>query len=116
MKKLDGHALTKHVGNTSEAALKALRKGTNAISSFHTQDEAVKAVTAALKDPDVMAKIAYKMSLQDTAKFPVDFDVGKTIGVKIPKDSNKIVNCSKVRVIIQQTSETEFYIKTAFPI
>ena len=116
MKKLDGHALTKHVGNTSEAALKAIRKGTNAISSFYTQDDAVKAVTSALKDPDVTAKIAYKMSLQDTSKFAVEFDVGKTIGVKIPKDSDKIVKCSKVRVIIQQTSDTDFYVKTAFPI
>ena len=116
MTKLDGHALTKHVGNTTDASLKAIRKGTNAISSFYKQDEAVAAVTTALKDPDVMATIAYKMSLKDTTKFAVEFDIGKIIGVKIPKGADNIIKCSKIRIIIQKISDTEFYVKTAFPI
>lgn len=118
--KLDGHALTKHVGNVSDEALQGLRYVTKsgvkgAISSFYTEEEALKIIEAALKDNNTIATIAAGIN-SSSYKFPIDFNYGKTTGVHIAKNSDTVTTVNKVRIVIQPISKTEFYIKTAYPI
>ncbi|MBE5822385.1 MAG: hypothetical protein E7311_07370 [Clostridiales bacterium] len=111
----DGHALTKHVGNTSQAVLKALRNGSKNISSFYDEATALECVRAALKNENNISLIANNIS-KGKNKFAIEHSMGKAIGTGIFGSADMVEHVQRVRVIIQPLDDGGFYVKTAFPI
>ena len=53
---------------------------------------------------------------QGNSMFAIEYDMGKVIGTGYFKNSNKLQNATKVRVIVKKTGAHDFVIRTAFPV
>lgn len=112
------HAYTKHVGKSAsemKAMLKANKWGKGAeISSFSNSKIADQAIELAVKNN--VTAIAKGLSKEGTTPFAIEYDMKKVIGNGYFKNSDKLQNATRVRVIIKKTGNSDFVIRTAFPV
>jgi hypothetical protein len=115
---IGGHVLEKHVGKAEPELLGRYKSEPKitASSSFYNEATAEEAIAAALKEHD--AEIRTWIASGYKGKRPeIDYNMNKSIGISIPKDTKVAQPAHNVHVEIRpdQHSPLGYYILTGFP-
>ncbi|AOE91265.1 hypothetical protein LBM341_03011 [Ralstonia solanacearum] len=112
-----GHTILKHVGKT-EAELRArlaAEPNRMIVSSFHSLQDAEWAISKAMRANVVSIK-AWAQSASRGSRLALTDQVGRTIGHGVDRNSGKLVNLSKVKIVLKYETYNgmPYYVLTAY--